>query len=248
MAADREAAFAALVAHARATEDVLALFVFGSRGRGVLVDERSDYDVGVVLRDEAALARFDALFPYAHAAAVEIMSTTLDGLRAHGEIGSPSEWARYQYAHLEVLVDRSGGEVQRILDAKEWLPAEERDRVVREALGAYANATYRSLRYGTTLDAAESVPFALTAVFALDGRVRPFNKYLEWELGHHPVPGWDADELLPLVHRVVAGDRAAQHELFRRVEHAARGAGYGAEIDDWEPDLAWLRGDAGYRV
>jgi hypothetical protein len=24
--------------------------------------------------------------------------------------------------------------------------------------------------------------------------------------------------------------------------------GHGAIVDTWEPDLAWLRGDAGYRV
>jgi len=242
-----EAELRELLAFAERSDDVLGLYLFGSRGRGLFVDDRSDWDVWVVLRDDPALARFDARFPYMHGDRVEVVSSTLAGPREHGAIGSPSEWSRYRHAHVDVRIDKTGGELLRILESKESIPAEQRDDVVRESLGAYANSTYRSLRYGTRLDAVESVAPALRAIFALDGRVRPFNKYLDWELREHPLAGWNADELLPLVTGVLDGDAAAQHELFRRVEAVARAEGFGEAIDEWEPDLAWLRGEAGYR-
>jgi hypothetical protein len=129
----------------------------------------------------------------------------------------------------------------------ESLPAGSRDLVVREALDGYVNQTYRSLRYGTRLDAVEGIPYALRTIFAFGDRVRPYNKYLEWELRHHPLEGWTADELLPLLDRVLAGEADAQHALFNLIEAAARREGFGDAIDGWEPDVEWLRGHAEYR-
>src|SRR4029078_7787047 len=74
-------AFEDLLEAARSREDVVGLYVFGSRGRDFMVDERSDWDVCVVLADPEARERFDREFPYAHGARVEIVSTTLDGIR-----------------------------------------------------------------------------------------------------------------------------------------------------------------------
>jgi predicted nucleotidyltransferase len=236
-----------LLAFCESSDDVLGAYLFGSRGREVGVDDQSDWDVWVVARDEEALTRIEERFPYEHGARVEVASSTLDGLREHGAIGSRSEWARYQHAHVDVRVDKTGGELVGVLAEKELIPPEQRDEVVRDALGAYVNATYRSLRYGTRLDAAESIPPVLRAIFGLAGRVRPFNKYLDWELRHHPVTGWRAETLLPLVAGVLDRDLDSQHKLFRLVELDARAHGFGDEIDDWQPDVAWLRGEAAYR-
>ena len=93
----------------------------------------------------------------------------------------------------------------------------------------------------------EAIPYALRTIFALENRVRPYNKYLEWELRHHPLEGWPADELLPLLDRLLTGEAEAQHELFRRIEEPARRAGFGDVVDGWEPDVRWLRGEGGYR-
>jgi hypothetical protein len=94
------------------------------------------------------------------------------------------------------------------------------------------------------LDAAESVPYFLTTLFALHERVRPFNKYLCWELEQHPLSGdeWSAEQLLPLLEAAVAGDLAAQRSLFRKIERLARGHGHGDVIDGWGDDVDWLRG------
>lgn len=211
MSSDAESRFRELLAYAEADDDVVALFVFGSRARQGFADDASDYDVGVVVREEALVA-FDRRWPYEHGAPVEIASTTPAGLREHAEPGTSSEWARYQYVHVELLVDKSG-EVSAVLAEKARLPEEHRRRIAANALGAYVNSTYRSLRnhdrglhLAARLDAAESVPHLSTAIFAFEERVRPFNKYLEWELGEHALrePTWAAEAFLPRIERISA--------------------------------------------
>ena len=234
--------FEDLLEVARVREDIVGLYVFGSRGRDFMVDERSDWDVCVVLAGDEARDAFDREFPYAHGARFEIVSATLDGLR-----GLSSEHSRYAAAHADVVLDKTDGELTRVVTELESLPSGCGDAIVRVALDGYINQTYRSLRYGTRLDAVEAIPHALRTIFALADRVRPYNKYLEWELRHHPLEGWTADELLPLLDRVLTGEPDAQHELFNRVEPPARRAGFGDVIDSWEPDVDWLRGNGGYR-
>jgi len=234
--------FEELLEVARSREEIVGLYVFGSRGRDFMVDDRSDWDVCVVLAGREARAKFDREFPYAHGARVEIVSATLDGIR-----NESSEHGRYAAAHADVVLDKTGGELTRVVAEQESLPSGTRSAVVREALDGYINQSYRSLRYRTRLDAVEALPYALRTIFALENRVRPYNKYLEWELRHHPLEGWTADELLPLLDRVLTGEPAAQHELFNLVEEPARLAGFGDVVDGWEPDLDWLRGKGEYR-
>jgi nucleotidyltransferase-like protein len=228
---------------ARSRDEILGLYVFGSRGRNFMVDERSDWDVCVVLAGQEAREEFEREFPFAHGARVEIVTATLAGMR-----GNLSEHGRYAAAHADVVLDKTGGELTRVVAEQESLPDRSRDSIVRESLDDYINQAYRSLRYGTRLDAVEAVPPVLRTIFALENRVRPYNKYLEWELRHHPLEGWTADELLPLLDRVLTGDPEAQHELFRRVEEPARRAGFGDVVDGWEPDVPWLRGQDEYRA
>jgi predicted nucleotidyltransferase len=249
--------FEELLAYAREDSDVLGLYVFGSRAReDELRDEHSDYDVGVVLRDgEGVMEAFDARWPYAHGAGVEIARSTLSELRGLGEYGGPTEWSRYLYSRVDLVIDKTG-EIEPILSEKQSVPEEVRDRLVREGLDAFVNSTYRSLRYrmvgspdGARLDAAESIPPLLTALFAIDFRVRPFNKYLEVDLRESPLadPAWAADRLLSRLLAVIDGGVQEQHALFRDVERVAHAQGFGDVIDGWEPDVAWLRGDAEYR-
>lgn len=234
--------FEELLEVARSRDEVVGLYVFGSRGRDFMIDERSDWDVCVVLVDLEAREAFDREFPYAHGEQVEIVTATLEGLRDLTSVHS-----RYASAHADVVLDKTDGELTRVVAEQESLPAGTRDAIVRDALDAYVNHTYRSLRYGTRLDAVEAIPHALRTIFALAGRVRPYNKYLEWELRHHPLERWTADELIPLLDRVLTAEPEAQHELFRRIEDPARREGFGDVIDSWEPDVEWLRGRGGYR-
>ncbi len=235
--------FEELLQVAKQRDEVVGLYVFGSRGRNFMVDERSDWDVGVVLANDAARDAFAREFPFGHGARVEVVTTTLDELR-----GLMSEHSRYAGAHADVDLDKTEGELARVVGELESLPPGTRDSVVRDALDGYINQAYRSLRYGTRLDAVEAVPYALRTIFALEDRVRPYNKYLEWELRNHPLDDWTADALLPLLDRLLTGAPAAQHELFNLVEPVARREGFGDVVESWEPDVPWLRGDAEYRA
>ena len=67
-----DAGLDALLADARQDPDVLGVFLFGSRVRDGFADDRSDYDVGVVISDEAALAAFDERWPYRRGVQVEV--------------------------------------------------------------------------------------------------------------------------------------------------------------------------------
>jgi predicted nucleotidyltransferase len=234
-------------AYAEASEDVLGVILFGSRGRDFGIDERSDWDLVLVATDAETARAAQERFPSRHGSTVEVFVETLPSLEAAGELDGPDEWRRYLYAHLTPIVDRTGGELQRVLDAKELLPPELRERRAAEAVDAFVNAVYRARRYGTRLDAAEAAPLLLSAAFALGGRIRPYNKYLAWELERHPLAGWPADETPGLLDGLLAGDEAALIEAFGRIAQQARAAGLGGVIDGWEPDVSWLRGESAFR-
>ena len=107
-----------LLRYAEGSDDVIGVYLFGSRGRpDGLPDERSDYDVGVVLRDEADLESFDERWPYVHGARVEIARARLSELRVAGDYGTPSAWTRPIYAAVDLRLDKTG-EVAAILEEK----------------------------------------------------------------------------------------------------------------------------------
>lgn len=99
------------------------------------------------------------------------------------------------------------------------------------------------------LDAAESVPWLLDVIFSLAGRVRPYNKYLQWEVREHPLPSWPEPELLDVVSGILDGDPSAIRAAFRRVE--ALCAEFDRQrlqpvltpiIEDWGDELRVLKG------
>jgi hypothetical protein len=111
----------------------------------------------------------------------------------------------------------------------------------------YLNSLYRSVKshrdgrpLEAHLDGAESLPPLLSAIFALNRRVRPYNKYLRWELEHHPLqePEWRAQRLLGLLERTLTtGHLQAQRVLFHDIERIARARGLDAVFDEWGDDL-----------
>jgi hypothetical protein len=223
----------ALLADARADDNVIGLVVFGSRGKGAFVDEQSDWDVFVVVREQ----RGDR--PFRHGDRVETVELTLDELR------SPPAWQRYALAWLEPQLDKTGEVADALREAVQVDPA-----TAGAPLDGYVNMLYRSLKnarigleLASLLDAQESIPWFLEFLFAVHGRVRPYNKWLVWELDAHPLPAARDDVLLGRLDRIArTGDLDEQRALFRVAESIAREHGHGAVIDGWEPDVAWLRG------
>jgi hypothetical protein len=229
-------------------DDLLGVVLSGSAGRD-MATAHSDLDLVVVLTDEAAGSRSTV-----HSPEVDEAVDAWSELVTVPAFGTEGWWFRWSYAWAPVLLDRTGGELTQAVRRQATLTDEEADAVLidHDRLDGWINFAYRALKgdrdgrpLETRLDAAESVPWLLDVVFAVAGRVRPYNKYLPWELRHHPVDGWPDDDLLALVERTLDGDVAAVRETFPRVRAACaayderRGhtrtsdmiAGWGSELD-----------------
>ncbi|MEW1914522.1 hypothetical protein AB0442_40115 [Kitasatospora sp. NPDC085895] len=233
--------FAAFVADATADPAVVGLVLKGSRAHDGMITRHSDHDLYVILADDAT-SELAALDGY-RSARLDLVVTNL------GQFRQPADWERYAIARSRVLLDRSDGEVTRIITAMGRLGAEDAFRSGAALLDAYANSLYRSVKnhrdgnpLAGNLDAADSVGFLLDLLFALDRRPRPYNKYLAWELDRFPLPGWESSELLETVARITAtGEVAPQQRLFARVEAVARAAGHATVLDAWGEDLLLMR-------
>ncbi|RKN47258.1 hypothetical protein D7294_01465 [Streptomyces hoynatensis] len=228
---------------------VLGLVLSGSQAHAGMPTPHSDHDLHVITADEAPawLTALDG-FRSPH---LDLVVMPLAAFRRRALPGDEYGWARYAYVHARLLFDRLGGTIGELLDRKRTLSPAEARRHADGHLDAYLNQTYRSLKSHRDgrpelahLDAAESLPFLLESLFALHRRVRPYNKYLEWELSRHPLgaPTWQAGTLLPRLRRILAtGEPAAQRALFADVERLARARGHGEILDSWGTDLLLLR-------
>lgn len=220
-------AYEELLARATADSRVRGLVLSGSYARG-LATTHSDHDVFVVVdhRDE---------WPESRSAALDQIVYTVEGL------GDTSlHWQRYAFRGAQVLLDRLDGGIAECV-ARQATPTEaEATAWARENLDGLVNQLYRAAKsrrdgaeLAARLDELESVPWLLATVFTLHGRLRPYNKYLAWELATHPLPApWD--ETLPAR---AAADPAA---LFPDVVRLARHLGHGDVLDSWGDDLDLL--------
>jgi len=218
-----------LLEQARQDENVVGVLVHGSRGRGLHVHEGSDWDVIVVVRELGG--RYDSERG-GELEAFEVMS-----------VADLPKWMLPAVTWTTPALDKTGAVTAQLAEVTKVDPA-----TAAEPLDGYVNSYYRSaknvragLDLAALLDAQESIPHYLDFVFAVHGRARPYNKWLEWELGEHPLPvPVDLDRLERVAR---TGDLGEQQALFRETEALARARDHGATIDGWEPDVAWLRGE-----
>ncbi|WP_223290988.1 hypothetical protein [Streptomyces avicenniae] len=243
------ASLAAVLERADADPGVAGVLLSGSRAHEGMATVHSDDDVHVVTHDGVP-SSFDGLDGH-RSRDLDLVVMPLSAFRVRGLPGDPMSWARYAYVHAVVLRDRLDGGIATLLDRKRALDAEEAREEADGHLDAFTNSAYRAMKSerdgrpeAARLDAAEAVPYALDALFALHRRVRPYNKFLRWELEHHPLgdPLWSADQLVPrLLGLAAEGGVGRLRALFRDVERTARAAGHGAVLDAWGDDLALLR-------
>jgi predicted nucleotidyltransferase len=241
-----EPALAAVLTAAGADPGVRGVVLTGSAAR----DQRgphSDVDVFVVVDDPSG--RETTRRPE-----IDTIIVTLDELRAvpAPPVDDERWWTRYAFADARVLVDRTDGELPNLVQSWATLTDAEVEAVLAAYLDGYLNLIYRSLKSDRDgrlmerrLDAAESVAWLLWTVFALHGRVRPYNKYLRFELDRRPLPpAWDGllDDLAAILDD---GDPAAQRRVLRLVESGVRERGHGERIDRWAGELPLLRGETG---
>lgn len=241
-------AYAALLDRARADPAVVGVVVFGSRAYGTDLTPGSDVDCFVVVDGAREEAR---AWSTPHGAPVEVWALTLEAFRGHALPGDEFAWNRASLIRARVDLDKLDGEIAAIVDVKRRLSADEAATLADAAVDDAINSMYRALKsheagldLAARLDGIESVGRLLTAVFALEGRVRPWNRWLERELEMEPLRTPAFANLADRV-RELADDPTAERlrDAFRMLETAARDAGHGAIVDGWEPDVAWLRGE-----
>ena len=221
--------FDAVLERARGDANVVGVILSGSRGRGMHVTARSDWDAFVVVREPSGD------WPQERGG-LDLSELTLERLT------DPPDWARPALLWLEPALDKTGEVAEALRRATTVDPAS-----AAEPLDGYVNMLYRSLKNdrlglatASLLDAQESLPWLLQFLFAVHGRVRPYNKWLEWELERHPLAAPVDVGRLERIART--GDADEQRAQFREVEAIAREHGLGGTIDAWEPDVAFLRG------
>jgi len=237
---------------ALALEDpnILAFWLGGSRGKGHAT-VHSDHDCLMIVTD-AVVDDYRARFQQLCQSDLDCVVSTLDQLRAYAEWGGAEAWDRYSFAHVRVDIDKTS-QVQAIVDSKACVPADARAGFIDASLDHYVNQLYRALKnardgrpIAARLEAAEQIPPLLDALFALHGgRLRPFHKYLAWELETWPLDRlpWPADEFLAILLAILetAGPEL-QRDVFRRIETLFRAAGHAAIFDAWGVALPFIRG------
>jgi hypothetical protein len=254
----RQDRFQRLLREAQDDPQIEGLVLMGSRGKGFGRDV-SDYDVMLVVRPEAQPAFRDRFSDDEHGESWEGIDwwvTSLPELEpVVAEWGEPLAWEilcneRYSFANVSVLVDKSG-QLQRLVDDKGFIPVERRMPIVGTALGAYTNSLYRSLkclrngnRLGARLEAADAIGHVLTAIFAMEGRHRPYYGYMARELAAHPLATFPlpAEELLAMIETILdSADAATQQRLLAIVDTLGREFGCADAFDEWGADYAWMQ-------
>lgn len=258
--------FRLLQVEAQDNPDVVGFFLGGSRGKG-RARSSSDYDVYVIVKEARLRPYVEYLrkeFPsHEKYSWVEngaeklkvkdfgdIVVFTLSEFELHAAIGTEYEWNRYNFAHVKVLIDKNGL-IQGLVDEKGVLPEEEVHDQVSRNLGAYLTSVLRSLKcvrdedvVGARLEASRSIHYLLEVLFGIEGRITPYYKYLDWELAQYPLERLEmqGEEFIACLMRILDdADVKTQQRLLQAVEQECRMEGYATILEDWEPDLKWIR-------
>lgn len=227
---------------------ILGLVLSGSAARD-MATERSDVDVYVVRNDDVERET-------SHSPAIDEIYWSVADLEQVDRHGTGGWYFRWSFAYARVLRDLTGGRITEAVRRQATVDYDEQHWVLidQDRLDGYLNFAYRALKnqrdgrlLEARLDAGESVSWLLHVMFTLAGRLRPYNKYLPWELRTHPlsVPEWSAEAFLPEIERTLAGDPDAMRRTFAIVEREVRAwdAAHdttvcGDVVDSWGDELA----------
>lgn len=247
--------YAALLRRAQDDPAVLAFWLGGSRGVG-RPTRYSDYDCCVVIAEDAYQAfraelRLKEPFQADWRPGVDLKVMTypmLEAAAGWGDLeGRPH---RYGFAHLTPLIDKTG-RARAVIDAIARVPPEDVAGFIHASLDHALNQAYRALkclrdgnRPASRLEAAEGAAPFLDAAFALHaGRLRPYYKYLQWELETYPLDKlpFRPEALMDRLAGMLApGGGPVLCRVLAESRPAFRTAGHGGAFDGWGEKLAWI--------
>lgn len=218
---------------------IIGLILTGGRGKGMFT-ENSDYDIAIITTDESVSSVKEEYKGKQDIIDIRVLS--ISGFRIYAALGNVEDWDRYTYTHIKAQIDKTG-EIQKIIDEKGVLPKDQISKVAKNALGGYLNSLYRSVKnhrdgniFASHFDACESFPWLLIFLFAVEGRVRPYNKFLKWELEKYPLKKLpiSSEDFLGKIESVIkSGDVEVQKELHKIVEEIAVKNNCSDVIDGW---------------
>lgn len=223
---------------AKSDKRILGVILAGGRGKGVAT-ENSDYDVFLITTDEG----FEGVIKdYPDTEYVDSLPRSISNFRKHAIIGSPTEYDKYSFTHISAVIDKTG-EIQKLVNEKGLLSPNVASKFARTYLGGYLNSVHRSLKHirdknllAAQLDANESILNLLIFMFAIENRVRPFNKFLEWELENYPLKNLTikpSEFLKKILAISKKADFKSQKEILEIVRKLAIENGHTEEINDW---------------
>jgi hypothetical protein len=237
-------AYEDILEDARTNPAILGLILSGSRGKG-FENAYSDYDLIMIAAGDA-VATFRA--KYAGARDIDLTVCSLAQFRDYAQWGSAEAWDRYTFAHVKVLVDKTGT-LAGLAAEKGRIPPDKLAGAIDTAIDAYVNGVYRAVKcirngnaLGARLEAANAMLDLLTLVFALNGRHRPFLGYLEKELSLYPLDElpWSVDAFAGAIARVLdSADLETQQMLLADTEKFCRARGHGHMFDSWSGKDRW---------
>lgn len=234
---------------AKKDENIIGFFLGGSRAKG-FENELSDYDVYIIVRD-GKLKTYRKKYPFEKYKDIDLIVYSISEFKKHASWDGPENWARYNFAHLKVLIYKNK-KIQKMVDEKSIIPKNKIKPFISEALDGYINYVYRSLKcarngdlLAARLEAALSIPLFFDAIFALHGgRLRPYYKYLRWEMEKYPLEKlpMKTKDILESVSKILDNaDIKIQQNLLETVEKLFRKKDYGKVFDDWGDKLNWMK-------
>ncbi len=243
-----KAQYLTLLEHAQTDPNILGFFLVGSRGKGFEAPS-SDYDPVMVVVNEK-IKRYARKYPSSKYA--DLMVFSLEEFERYAAWGTSTAWDRYDFAHITVPLDKTNGRIQSLVAEKAKIPRKQREPFVHNALEVYLNEFFRSVkssvrknRVGQKFHAALSVISLIDAVFALEGRVRPFYDYLSWELEHAPLlrlPNKIPSEFVKSISRILTtGSVFEQENLFCRMSDMFSRHGFRHVFDEWDKEMRWVK-------
>lgn len=237
--------------------NILGVILAGSRARG-LENDRSDCDIYMIFKnsvDSQLIHEYDRQLneKYGEALRLDISNKALMTIGEFGhyaEIGTEYYYDRYNLVHSKIEVDKTQDELERLLGKIGSYSHDEQATILKNDLAEYISLTYQAMKSfeadratAAILDAAESIQYLLSSLFVLNNRIRPYNKYLEWELVTHPLEElpWPSQVFLVMLRQSIKEtDLKTLQKLYVGIEQLARRKGYGHKYDAWGEKIKYV--------
>jgi len=229
--------------------NIIGFFLGGSRGKGLQTKD-SDYDIYIIVKDNV-IEEYKEKYPFRKSKGIDLIVFSLSGFKKYATWGGSEAWDRYGFAHVKTQLDKNG-KIQEVLNEKAKVPEKYLSKFISGALDGYVNYLYRSLKCirdgdfeAARLEAAFSIPVFLDVIFAIhNGRLRPYYKYLKWELESFPLTKFPmtGEEIINNLMKILDNaDYKAQQKFLNTAEIVLRKEGFRKVFESWGEDFSWMK-------